>query len=67
MHPIAASIVAYEAGELSATETVELFGTLIESGLAWTLQGHFGRTAASLIDAGWLDPSGAILRYPEGD
>ena len=45
-------IIAYENGELDEEETVELFQGLINSGLAWTLQGHYGRTAKALIDAG---------------
>ena len=45
-------IIAYESGELDDVETVTLFQSLIDSGLAWSLQGHYGRTAAALIDAG---------------
>ncbi len=45
-------IIAYENGQLDEEETVELFQGLIDSGAAWTLQGHYGRTAAALIDAG---------------
>jgi hypothetical protein len=45
-------IIAYEQGELDEDETVSLFQELIDSGLAWQLQGHYGRTAARLIDAG---------------
>lgn len=45
-------IIAYEQGELNYRETVELFQALINSGAAWQLQGHYGRTATALIDAG---------------
>jgi len=45
-------IMAYESGELDDEATVELFQHLIDSGLAWSLQGHYGRTATALIGAG---------------
>lgn len=45
-------VIAYEGGELDEEEFVEGFQHLIDSGLAWTLQGHYGRTAAALIEAG---------------
>lgn len=45
-------IIAYENGELDEQEVVELFQSLIDSGMAWQLQGHYGRTAAALIDDG---------------
>jgi len=44
-------ITSYEMGELDANETVQLFQELIDSGLAWNLQGHYGRTAYALIEA----------------
>jgi hypothetical protein len=47
-------IIAYESGDLSDDETISLFQSLVNSGLAWQLQGHYGRTAKALIDAGYV-------------
>ena len=47
------SIIRYENGEMdSKREIVELFQELINTGMAWKLQGHYGRTAAFLIQEG---------------
>ena len=51
-------IIAYENGELDdAEETIEFFQEIIDSGLVWQLQGHYGRVAISLIEAGLCKPS----------
>lgn len=46
-------IIAYENGEMNEEEMVEFFQELINSGMAWKLQGHYGRTASALIEAGY--------------
>ena len=51
MKELTEKIVSYESGELDANETVSLFQELIDSGLAWNLQGHYGRTTYALIEA----------------
>lgn len=45
-------MIEWEEGQLSEAETVALFQELVNSGLAWELQGAYGRQAADLIKAG---------------
>ena len=53
-------IIAYENGELSANDTLALFAYLIKTGLAWSLQGHYGRTASTFIELGYITPDGLV-------
>ena len=46
------AIIAFETGGLSEEGTIELFQHLIDTGLAWSLQGSYGRAATALIKAG---------------
>ena len=45
-------IIEYEQGQMSEERMIDFFQELINSGIAWQLQGHYGRTAQSLIDEG---------------
>jgi hypothetical protein len=54
------NIIAYEQGELSDQEVVRLFADLVRSGMAWSLQGSYGRTATALIKEGWIDREGNV-------
>ena len=55
-------IIAYESGELAKHEFQGLFAELIATGLCWSLQGHYGRTAKSLLDSGYISKEGKILK-----
>jgi hypothetical protein len=60
-------IMDYEEGGLTPDETVDLFADLVRTGQAWSLQGHYGRMAAQLIEAGYIGRDGAVLYYAEED
>ena len=53
-------IMAYEEGMLDGVGMVYLFSELIKNGMAWSLQGHYGRMASRLIDTGILTKDGDI-------
>lgn len=52
---IGQQIVDYEEGRMGDESIVPFFQALVDSGLAWKLQGHYGRTAARLIEAGEVE------------
>lgn len=51
-YDVTSAIIAYESGELDDESIIELFQHLIDTGLAWTLQGAYGRMAHYLIQIG---------------
>ncbi len=58
---LTSEIIAYENGELTDEAIVLLFSHLVITGLAWQLQGHYGRTAVTLMEAGLLTPNGEVI------
>lgn len=45
-------IIAFGDGELSDDEIIALFQELVDRGIVWELEGHFGRMAVALMEAG---------------
>lgn len=52
---ITSQIIAYEENELDEEQVIALFQSLVDTGIAWQLQGSYGRTAQRLIDAGYVN------------
>ena len=53
---LACKIIAYELGEMDTDEQLTFFQNLVNTGLAWTLPGRYGRAAAALVDSGQISP-----------
>jgi hypothetical protein len=43
----------------SEEQVLEAWQYLVDTGMAWRLQGWFGRTAQQLINQGYINPPGA--------
>ncbi|ATI18852.1 hypothetical protein SEA_DIANE_68 [Streptomyces phage Diane] len=65
MGSLVIDLITYEEGALDARETLELFALLVKSGMAWTLQGSYGRTANELIHAGYLTQDGDVTEFAD--
>lgn len=53
-YDITSAIIAYENGELTEDAAIEMFQHLVDTGMAWKLQGSYGRAALALIQAGMV-------------
>lgn len=51
------NVIKWENGEMDSEEEIAFFQYLVDSGLAWSLQGMYGRRAMQLIE------SGDVTRY----
>lgn len=51
-------IICYEEGEMEWEETIKLFQDLLDSGFIMNLQGHYQRTAQTLIQTGQISYKG---------
>ena len=49
-------LIKYENDEMTSEEEVVFFQKLIDTGMAWTLQGHYGRVATAMIKEGLCHP-----------
>jgi len=56
MSDIFEKVCKYEEGKMSEEEIISFFQELVNSGVAWTLQGHYGRMAMHLIEDGLVTP-----------
>ena len=67
MSDLTGQIIDYENGDLDDDAIIELFQALIDNGMAWSLQGHYGRAAQMLIERGFCQPSSGIAKQKVED
>lgn len=48
-------LISYEEGYLDEEGQKRLFQHLVDTGLVWQLQGHYGRTAKQMIEEGLIN------------
>jgi len=56
-------IVAYESGELTEDQVTDGFQHLIDNGMAWKLQGSYGRQAMRFIHDGLCHKAGETCQH----
>lgn len=54
MMPSVNDVMAYEAGELDEKATAKMMQGMVNSGMAWRMQGSYGRAAMRAIEAGQI-------------
>ncbi len=58
--PLVDKLISFENGSMNRDDSIELFQELVNNGMAWQLQGFYGRTAMALIN------DGLVTRPKEG-
>ena len=58
-------LIAFESGTLGEADTVFFFAGLVKYGLAWTLQGSYGRAAMRMIECDLITPDGDLTAYAQ--
>lgn len=62
-YDVVGAIIDFETGEMQTEEEVlTLFQHLVDTGMAWSLQGSYGRAAAEMIRQGLIAlPGGEVV------
>ncbi len=60
MDNFTATMIAEGVDEADEATTIEAWQHLIDTGICWSLQGFFGRTATQLIEQGICTPAGGV-------
>ena len=55
MSDIAGKIIEFEMGEMDEAGVIDLFQELVDTGMAWSLQGSYGRMAEAMIAVGLVE------------
>lgn len=63
MSDIVSKIMDFEDGQMDDKQTVEFFAELVKSGMAWQLQGSYGRMANNLIQSGFITKTGEVTDW----
>jgi hypothetical protein len=53
-YDVVGAIIEFEEGNMDWEHTIEFSQYLVDTGLAWTLQGSYGRSATRLIELGLI-------------
>ena len=62
-YDLTGQVIAWEQGELDEEGAASLFQHLINNGMAWSLQGAYGRTAVALIRLGLCEATTPAAKY----